>query len=91
MWYNKVHGKELSLVMSCGELGVESEGGDGVREFVADKKDLGVWLLRLEGETGGDTDLEPLSEGASITGRLSLGFLPCKMSFSLSGSSSKST
>lgn len=78
-----------------GELGEEKDGGVGAREFVADNRDLGAAPLRFEIGTGsimeGVPDLGFLSELLSEMLCLSRGFLPFRMSFNLSGSSSKST
>jgi len=80
-----------------GEAGAENDGGVGAREFVADNKDLGAPLFRLEAgtasaiEDGTDLGVLSLSEPVSDGDGLSRGFLPLSMSFSLSGSSSKST
>jgi hypothetical protein len=73
---------------SLGEGGAEG-GGVGVREFVAEKR-----FLRLERGVGsiteGALDFDTRSVVVSVTD-LSRGILPFKISFSLSGSSSKST
>ena len=93
VWYSSVHRVWRMTFGSCGESGTENDGGEGAREFVADSSDRGAWLLRLVCATGCNctTCLGPLSEWVSEMERLSLGFFPFRMSFSLSGSSSKST
>ena len=77
---------------------MENGGGVAARELVADKSDLGAVFLRLDKEVDSVIDdafdlgarSEPLSEKVA-TDDLSRGFLPLSISFSLSGSSSKST
>lgn len=67
----------------------------GALELDVERRDLEALFLRFEAGTdstrGGATGLETLSGCASVMERLSLGVLPFSISFSLSGSSSKST
>ena len=88
IWYLRSHTSEVEE-HSLGDEGVEN-GGVGAREFVADNR-----FLRLERGTGsmneGVLDFGIRSVLMSVATSFSRGALPFKISFSLSGSSSKST
>lgn len=88
IWYLRSHRSEVEE-QSLGDEGVEN-GGVGAREFAADNR-----FLRLERGTGsmneGALDFGIRSMLVSVATSLSRGALPFKISFSLSGSSSKST
>lgn len=61
-----------------------------MREFSTDKRTLGARFLDLDAGSIMD-DEEDLSVRSELLSCRSLGFLPLRMSFNLSGSSSKST